>query len=97
MGRISKLLVAAAPIFYLSATLPSYGFVLKNNDTEAYVVEIIEDHAPDTTHEIELKQGEVIRDLCSEGCLVRINGEEYSFFGSEEMVVEGGELLETIQ
>lgn len=94
MSNFIKSAIASLPILSLVTAIPGYGFVLTNNDTITYAVEIIEDQNPDTTHEIELYEGDVIEDLCKQGCLVSINGQEYSFSGYEVMVIEGGELIE---
>ena len=93
MSNFIKSAIASLPILSLVAAIPAYGFVLTNNDTITYSVEIIEDQNPDTTHEIELYEGDVIEDLCKQGCLVRVNGQEFSFFGEEQIAIENGEVI----
>ena len=94
MNKLKKALIVIATTIFSTGVAPTYGFVLTNNDATVYLVEIIEDQDAETTHEIELDQGEAILDFCSEGCLLRINGQEFTFSGDEQMMIEAGELIE---
>ena len=92
MNKPMKLFAASVFAASISIT-PALSFVLTNKDDTVHSVELIEDIAPDTVHTIDLVEGGVVRDLCNEGCLVRIEGQEYSFFGDEEVVIEENELF----
>jgi hypothetical protein len=90
--------IALATITAITVTNSNFaqGFTLTNKDSTSYEVEIIEDNAPDTPRLFQLEQGQVIDQLCADGCTVWIDGQEYIFFGNEELAIEEGELVDQI-
>ena len=92
MDKLNALIAATTVAAMIAGISVAHGFVLTNQDTTNYQVWITEDIDPETTHELELDQGDFVDDLCKEGCLVKINGQDYKFFGDEEVTIRDGEL-----
>lgn len=90
---IPALLIAAVASSVLYGTARAYEFTLTNKDEVVHKLELIENNDKSNTHDLELSEGDTVFDLCQEGCLVRFNGQEFNFSGSEEIVIEDGELI----
>lgn len=68
----------------------AYAVTLTNNDSVTYKIEVI---AKPAGIKQELAPGKSIKDICQQGCVIRLNGSadnEYELEGSERVSIEGG-------
>lgn len=82
-----KLLIAASLAFMLSSH-PVWALQLTNNDPTEQKIAITE---KSNSRDLVIKPSETLKDLCPEGCTMRMSdGEEYEFDGDEVVFVEEG-------
>ena len=89
---IKSLLLSAAALSILTG--PTAALELANNDDETYQVEILAGEGDSTTESHELKTEEMLSDVCTQGCTIKLsNGAEQAFVGDEVVSIKDGELV----
>lgn len=91
---INKLVLTAAGVLAMLATVPANALTLMNEDETAYEVSLIIGQGDAVTETFELEGGSARENFCEEGCIVRLsNGVEQSFEGNEIVTIKEGEFV----
>ncbi len=86
--------VVAAVFATLLLTGPSHALTLTNEDDTAYEVEVVLGVGDGGTEQYALEGGEMLADVCTEGCIVKLdNGVTQEFAGDEVIYIQDGKFV----
>lgn len=75
-------------------TIPAYAVELTNDDDATHSVEIQIGEGDSTTQTLEVAAGQTLKDICKDGCTVRLsNGAEAGLAGDETVSIKDGEFV----